>query len=218
MKLKSKVSLSLVLCLCVLSSGCSPKVQQSKAINPDVVHHAYSQPAFDILDIERISYEEDFSHLVKDGRFLKGKLRSAQNSKDIRKPSQPSKFQYKQEGYASWYASFFHGKPTSSGVEYDEDEYSAAHRTLPIPSVVKVINLENKKTVTVVVNDRGPFKGGKNRIIDLSRQAADDLGIINKGTAKVRIEFLAEETKELMAHLSPKEQKKAQLTLNGAVY
>jgi rare lipoprotein A (peptidoglycan hydrolase) len=213
MRLKSKVSLLCALGICVLFTSCTQGTGGSSKTASNI-QAATSKPVFDILDSQQVSYEEDYSHLVKDGRFLKGKLPSSKDKKNNQQ-AKSSKPQYKQEGYASWYDSWFHGRKTSSGVEYDEDEYSAAHRTLPIPSVVKVINLENRKTVTVVVNDRGPFKGGKNRIIDLSRQAADDLGIINKGTAKVKIEFLADETKKLIAHLKPVEQKKAQVALNS---
>lgn len=217
MKSKNKVNLSLTLGLCALISGCTPKTPDNYSAAALNTQPAYSKPIFDVIEGPRINSEADYSHLVKDGRFLKGKL-SGSKDKKPNQQAKSSKPQYKQEGYASWYDSWFHGRKTSSGVEYDEDEYSAAHRTLPIPSVVKVINLENKKTVTVVVNDRGPVKGGKKRIIDLSRRAAEDIDIINKGIAKVKVEFLPEETKELLTHLKPAEQKKAQVALSNVIY
>lgn len=95
---------------------------------------------------------------------------------------------YIEEGTASWYGPGFNGKKTSLGEKYNQKGYSAAHKNLPLPSYLKVTNLENGKKTIVRVNDRGPFHGG--RIVDLSEGAARHLGIIGKGTAKVRIEYL----------------------------
>lgn len=95
---------------------------------------------------------------------------------------------YSEVGIASWYGKDFHEKRTSSGTPYNMHNYSAAHKTLPIPTYVKVTNLENGKSINVRVDDRGPFSKG--RIIDLSYQAAKDLGVIAKGTAKVKVEAL----------------------------
>ena len=91
-------------------------------------------------------------------------------------------------GLASYYGSEFHGRMTASGVRYDEDKLTAAHRTLPFGTRVQVTNLENDRTVTVRVNDRGPHRKG--RIIDLSRRAARALGMIHDGVARVRVEVL----------------------------
>ncbi|GGZ90037.1 hypothetical protein GCM10007162_00900 [Ignatzschineria ureiclastica] len=96
---------------------------------------------------------------------------------------------YKEKGIASWYGDKFHGKRTSSGDTYDMHAYTAAHKTLPIPSFVTVKNLENNKSITVMVNDRGPFVKG--RIIDLSYAAAKVLGVDQKGTAPVIVEALS---------------------------
>jgi len=96
---------------------------------------------------------------------------------------------FAQTGYASWYGKKFHGNKTSNGETYDMFAMTAAHKTLAIPSYVKVTNLENGRTAVVRVNDRGPFHDG--RIIDLSYAAAKKLGFQNKGTAKVRIEVIA---------------------------
>ncbi len=95
---------------------------------------------------------------------------------------------YDETGIASWYGTKFHGRKTSSGEIYDVYKLSAAHRSLPLPTWVKVTNLENKRTLVVRVNDRGPFKGG--RIIDLSYAAAVKLGVFPKGTAKVRVQAI----------------------------
>lgn len=95
---------------------------------------------------------------------------------------------YKERGIASWYGKDFHSKRTSSGTPYDMHTYSAAHKTLPIPSYVRVTNLDNNKHLILRVDDRGPFKPG--RIIDLSFLAAKDLGVIAKGTARVEVEAL----------------------------
>ncbi|WP_270049328.1 septal ring lytic transglycosylase RlpA family protein [Ignatzschineria rhizosphaerae] len=95
---------------------------------------------------------------------------------------------YKEKGMASWYGDKFHGKPTSSGTPYDMHAYTAAHKTLPIPSFVTVTNTDTNKSITVMVNDRGPFVKG--RIIDLSYAAAKELDVVQKGTAPVIVEAI----------------------------
>jgi len=95
---------------------------------------------------------------------------------------------YVETGIASYYAEKFHGQATSSGEIFDMYGLSAAHKTLPFGTIVKVTNLENGKQVTVPINDRGPFV--KNRIIDLSYGAARAINMIGPGTAKVRIEVI----------------------------
>jgi rare lipoprotein A len=88
-------------------------------------------------------------------------------------------------GTASWYGTKFHGQPTANGEKhYDLYGMSAAHKTLPLPTYVKVTNLDNGRTVTLRVNDRGPFYS--DRIIDLSFAAAKKLGFAESGTARVR--------------------------------
>lgn len=96
-----------------------------------------------------------------------------------------------EEGIASWYGPGFHGKLTASGVVYNQHLMTAAHKTLPMGTVVKVTNLENGITVEVCINDRGPYSKG--RIIDLSSKAASLLNMKHKGTAKVRIEYIGNE-------------------------
>ncbi len=92
---------------------------------------------------------------------------------------------FSQTGYASWYGRKYHGNRTSSGEEYDMYAMTAAHPVLPLPSYVRVRNLANNREVTVKVNDRGPFLN--DRIIDLSYMAAKKLGVVETGTAKVKI-------------------------------
>lgn len=93
---------------------------------------------------------------------------------------------YRAKGIASWYGKKFKGKKTASGESYDMYAMTAAHRTLPIPSYVKVTNINNSKSVIVRVNDRGPFHS--NRLIDLSYTAALKLGLLNKGSGQVEVE------------------------------
>jgi rare lipoprotein A len=95
---------------------------------------------------------------------------------------------YDETGTASWYGSQFHGRPTANGEVFDRDELSAAHPTLPLPSIVKVTNLANGRSMVLRVNDRGPFVD--DRIIDLSQAAARELGYERKGTTPVRVQFI----------------------------
>ena len=95
---------------------------------------------------------------------------------------------YQEEGTASWYGPGFHGLYTSNGELYDQEGVSAAHKNLPLPSYLKVTNLDNGKAIVVRVNDRGPFHG--DRILDLSYGAARQLGIHEKGVAQVRIDLV----------------------------
>jgi rare lipoprotein A len=100
-------------------------------------------------------------------------------------------------GYASWYGGKFHGRYTASGEIYDMNKLTAAHKTLPFGTMVKVINTENGKSIIVKINDRGPFVEG--RIIDLSRAAAEKIGILKTGIAKVIVEIVSPgEKKELL--------------------
>ena len=99
---------------------------------------------------------------------------------------------YEEKGLASWYSYPAGTRRTADGEPFDPGRLTAAHKTLPLPCVVEVTNLENGKTVRVRVNDRGPFASG--RIIDLSRAAADRLGFTRQGTARVKVKFLGPAT------------------------
>lgn len=93
-----------------------------------------------------------------------------------------------QTGLASYYSSSLHGRPTASGRTYRRNEMTAAHRTLPFGTRVRVTNLENGRTVVVTITDRGPHRKG--RIIDLSKRAARELDIVRAGTARVRLDVV----------------------------
>jgi len=92
---------------------------------------------------------------------------------------------FRQEGIASWYGPDFHGKRTSSGETYDMHGLTAAHKTLPLGTLVRVRNLQNQRSVELRINDRGPFVG--TRVIDLSYEAARQLGVVGPGTAAVEV-------------------------------
>ena len=97
---------------------------------------------------------------------------------------------FSQTGRASWYGKKFHGKKTSSGEIYNMYKFSAAHKTLPIPSYIEVTNLANNKSLVIRVNDRGPFVGP--RILDLSYAAAKELGFVSQGTTQIKIESISQ--------------------------
>ena len=93
-----------------------------------------------------------------------------------------------ESGRASWYGGSFHGRRTANGETFDENALTAAHRTLPFGTVVLVTNMANGRSVVVRINDRGPFSPGRH--IDLSKRAAEDIGMIRSGTAAVKLEVL----------------------------
>ncbi len=125
---------------------------------------------------------------------------------------------YAEVGNASWYGPRFHGKLTANGSTYNQHEYTAAHPTLMMPSVVRVINLENQRSVLVVINDRGPYvKKSHNRIIDLSRKAAEDLGMMSKGVAKVKVEYLHDQTLALLSKFPDTKKNVASAKLSQAL-
>ncbi len=116
-------------------------------------------------------------------------------------------YQYRETGIASWYGPGFHGRRTANGEIYDQMDLTAAHRTLPMPSLVRVTNLENGRSLLVRINDRGPFKNG--RIIDLSYRAAELLDMVAAGTAKVAVEILVPESRQLAAIAQGREAAKS---------
>lgn len=113
-------------------------------------------------------------------------------------------YTYSEIGTASWYGPKFHGKKTANGAIFDQHSYTAAHRTLPLPSLVRVTNLENAKTIVLTLNDRGPY--AKGRIIDLSYAAAKYLGFIRNGIARVKVEILPTQSKMLKSAMLGKRQ------------
>ncbi|MBA4117919.1 MAG: hypothetical protein C0514_03375 [Candidatus Puniceispirillum sp.] len=115
-------------------------------------------------------------------------------------------YEYNETGVASYYggSDIFHGRPTSNGEKFDKNKVSAAHKTLPIPCVVRVTNLKNGRSITMPVNDRGPFKDS--RIIDVSQKAAQLLGFHRDGLAQVCVETCVPESVDL-AHAKAKGKK-----------
>lgn len=108
-------------------------------------------------------------------------------------------YNYSETGVASWYGPNFHGNYTANGEVFNQNDVTAAHRTLPMPSFVRVTNLNNGRSLVVRVNDRGPYAHG--RVIDLSRRSAQLLGFEDVGTAKVRVEIMAQESRAIAMQL-----------------
>jgi len=113
-------------------------------------------------------------------------------------------YEYKETGIASWYGAKFHGRYTANGAIYDMNALTAAHRTLPMPSFVRVTNLTNGRSMILKINDRGPF--ARNRIIDISRRGAKLLGFQKAGTARVRVEILADKSRAIANNIKGRSQ------------
>lgn len=109
-------------------------------------------------------------------------------------------FKYDESGIASWYGTKFHGRKTANGETYDMNALTAAHRTLPMPSYVRVTNLDNGRSLILRVNDRGPFARG--RIIDISRRGSQLLNFQKQGTARVRVQVLTDQTRALKSRIT----------------
>ncbi len=143
-----------------------------------------------------------FRNLSKDDRHntkYKGHFKVGDQYNIKGKSYKPKKYnKYSKTGKASWYGhkDGSHGKKTANGDIYNKELLTAAHKTLQLPSLVKVENLENGQSVIVLVNDRGPYVG--NREIDVSEKAAKLLGFKNQGTAQVKIQYLHSETQKLL--------------------
>jgi rare lipoprotein A (peptidoglycan hydrolase) len=153
---------------------------------------------------EAIVYQNDGEVTLREQIVPEGKYRGYYKIGNPYKISglsyYPQKYnQFQEVGVASWYGPYFHGKETANGEIYDSRAMTAAHRTLPMPSIVRVTNLNNGKSVIVRINDRGPF--AKSRIIDVSERAAEILGFKDYGTADVKIELLRDHTDEMLEKL-----------------
>lgn len=106
-------------------------------------------------------------------------------------------YNFSETGTASWYGPNFHGKQTANGEIFDKYELTAAHRTLQLPSIIRVTNTNNGRSIILRVNDRGPF--AHDRVLDVSERAATLLGFKNDGTARVKIKVLPQESKQVAA-------------------
>lgn len=113
-------------------------------------------------------------------------------------------YEYDETGVASWYGAQFHGRRTANGEIYDMNTLTAAHRTLPLPSFVRVTNLENGRSLILRINDRGPFARG--RIVDVSRRASQLLGFHDNGTARVRVQIMADQSRAIAARIRTRNQ------------
>jgi len=150
----------------------SPRVSAPRVATPTPMPRA-AAPVFEQSRIDRDLYK----HQKVGKRYtIMGKSYTPKHDPD-----------YNVVGIASWYGDKFHGKPTATGEIYNKNALTAAHKTLPLNSMLYVTNIENGRTLMVRLNDRGPFIG--NRIIDLSEAAANALGTKGKGLGKVRVQY-----------------------------
>lgn len=134
-----------------------------------------------------------------------------------RRYSPTETYNFTQKGVASWYGPGFHGKLTANGEIFNQNDLTAAHKTLQLPSIIRVTNLENGRSVILRVNDRGPF--AHDRILDVSERGAIVLGFKHKGTAKIKLEVLADASKEVAAMAKNKQNTRGyEIALNKNGY
>lgn len=187
---------AIIVCLSIAISACN-----NPAVNRD---RAYKHLSKDD------TYNTRYSGHYKVGKTYKIKGKSYT-------PKQVNS--YTKIGMASWYGAKCgsHGKATANGEIFNKNLLTAAHKTLQMPSLVEVTNLENGRSLVVMVNDRGPY--AYNREIDLSEKAADLLGFKNKGTAKVKVKYLHKETLQFLnlMGLNRKEGNKAKKDLDNSL-
>lgn len=174
-----KCLLLTLICVTITLSGCSKPVKKKKDGPPKHIPRNLLRTPDAIPKIEPLSR--------RGNRFKNGKTNTYVALRKRYSVMSTSRG-YRARGHASWYGTQFHGRKTSSGEPYNMFAMTAAHPTLPLPTYVKVTNLENGKVVIVKVNDHGPFHG--NRLIDLSYVAAAKLGVLGKGTARVEVESI----------------------------
>jgi rare lipoprotein A len=169
--------------LTLVLAGCAAPGSADHAANPQTskaVSTSSARPA------APLAFDSQLSNVPAD---KSGKAESLSNAEPI--TSGPDASNFEQKGKASWYGRMFHGRKTASGEKFNMNAMTAAHRTLPLASWVRVTNESNQKSVVVKINDRGPYVKG--RVIDLSYAAAAKLGMRHDGTQKVKIEGLSQE-------------------------
>lgn len=141
--------------------------------------------------------KEDRSNLHYKGHYKVGKPYKVKDQ--LYTPTNDTN--YNRVGVASWYGNrHFHNRNTANGDQYSRHLLTAAHPTLPLPSLVKVTNIKNNKSIILMVNDRGPFV--KNRILDVSERAAQVLGFKNSGITEVRVQYLPQETQDFLRKIA----------------
>lgn len=158
-----------------------------------------------MLTLQACSTASDFSmkHIASSGSVFASSVGKSKGHYKVGIPykikgkryTPKERFHHKEKGIASWYGPGFHGKKTANGEIFDENGMTAAHKTLQLPCLAKVTNLNNGRTIIVRVNDRGPYAHG--RILDLSKKAASELGFIKQGTARIKLEVLTAESMAL---------------------
>ncbi|WP_311767867.1 septal ring lytic transglycosylase RlpA family protein [Conchiformibius steedae] len=153
-------------------------------IGTALINRAQAAPTITV----RAQSAKPVKQALKTKRAKKSATQRSYVVKGVRYHPLASAKNFVQTGKASWYGPGFHGKKTSNGERYNMHALTAAHKTLPLGTVVRVSNLDNGKNVIVRINDRGPFHG--KRVIDLSKAAAARLGFVKQGMAKVRVEAL----------------------------
>ena len=160
-------------------------------------------PELNNKETELVDYSALFDHdeIVDENGYYNANFKVGNPYIVEGKHYQPKTYEsYQETGKASWYGNEFNGRRTANGELYNVQSLTAAHRTLPLPSWVKITNLRNNKSVIARVNDRGPF--AKSRIIDVSQKVAEKLGFKNQGTTEVRVELLPKQTKNILQKLN----------------
>ncbi|SEQ44493.1 septal ring lytic transglycosylase RlpA family protein [Basfia succiniciproducens] len=164
-----KLKFLLTVLLAVMTTACSASSNTAQ-VNNTKKHYGIAGPKLEHKGAAKSSN----TYVVNGRKYTTQTSRNAKN--------------YSKEGKASYYHNKFHGRRTASGEKYSNQQYTAAHKTLPLGSYALVTNLRNNKKVIVRINDRGPFS--KTRIMDLSHAAANELGLIRAGVGNVRVEAL----------------------------
>jgi rare lipoprotein A (peptidoglycan hydrolase) len=178
-----------------ISKRKTPPTEEAQGLNTGILYS--NQPDFD--DEKRDEKEIANSFITDDGGYI-GQYKVGNQYEVDGVEYQPQKYEnFEEVGKASWYGDDFHGRKTANGETYHMGDMTAAHPTLPLPSMVRITNLDNDKSVKVRVNDRGPFS--KKRVVDVSEKAARELGFKDKGTANVKVEFLKDDTEMLLKKL-----------------
>jgi rare lipoprotein A len=171
--------------LAVILTGCAAPGSSDVASNPQTTNVVSTASARSTATAP-LAFDNSLKNLPDD------KSKQGESLSDAEPiTSGPDVSDFEQKGRASWYGRMFHGRKTASGEKFNMNALTAAHRTLPLASYVRVTNEANHKTVVVKINDRGPYVKG--RIIDLSYAAAAKLGMRSDGTQKVKIEGLSQE-------------------------
>lgn len=184
------VSVFMTAAVVVFSSGAYAKTRGSGLFDSKPSSKEKTQEFSD----DEIIFEEDDSQdsdYTKERKFSDDSVSAKMREKDYslrESDTEEVATEFDQKGYASWYGREFHGRKTASGGKFDMYDMTAAHKTLPFGTVLKVTNLSSGKSITVVINDRGPYK--KNRIIDLSYAAGRELGILAKGEEIVGVSII----------------------------